>query len=141
MGLSPIQIGLRQAARIQAFVHIAVEGQHRLLAVVGGEGGAPGTIASDVQRGQRVAQVHQGGNLGGGIGLQHLDQRGRLVNELRQGVALRGGRGVVIEALGRGQQEQHLGKMRTIGGTVGSTMTQTENGSEPHDRHKQQQAS
>ena len=83
---------------------VAVEGQHGRLRILGGEARPPRLVARHIQRGQRVAQVHQFGNLLWRPGAQHADQLGRLAREERRRGLHRGRhRRVVIQRLGRGQ--------------------------------------
>ena len=97
MLLRPAQSRRAQALGVQAVVHIAIESQNRLLGVFSGEFGGPDLITGHIQRRQRVAQVHQLGNLLGRLGAQHLDQLSRLRQELRQGVRHIAHRGFVIQ--------------------------------------------
>ncbi|MCY1557126.1 hypothetical protein D9M68_939460 [compost metagenome] len=81
-----------QRLRVETVVDVAVEGQHRLLAVGGGELGRPLGIARDVEHGKLVGDVHQRAHVLRRELAQALDQRGGTVDETRQrmGIDARG---------------------------------------------------
>mmetsp|Transcript_41203 Transcript_41203/g.96277 ORF Transcript_41203/g.96277 Transcript_41203/m.96277 type:complete len:371 (+) Transcript_41203:169-1281(+) len=110
MLLGPGQVLGAQGFGIQAVVDVAVEGQHRRLAVALGEARTPGGVAFDVQLRERLGEVHQRPHLLDAVATQYVDQRGRVGQELRAGQRRRQfgrRRRVVVERLGGREQEQH----------------------------------
>ena len=83
MLLRPVQLRWREGAGIQALVDIAIEGQHGLLGVVGGEPGRPGFVARHIQARELVRQRHQLGDLLRRLFTQHLDELARLRQKRR----------------------------------------------------------
>ena len=65
MVLRPGQGVGAQGARLQAVIHIAVKGQQRLARVFLGGPGRPCLVTRHIQARERVAQVHELGNLQG----------------------------------------------------------------------------
>lgn len=120
MVLYPVQGFRRQCLRVQSFVHVAVEGQHGLARVLGGELGRPGGVTGHVELRQRVAQVHQLGDLLRGVAAQHLDEFSRLpgVQGLAVGQVL-GDRAVVVQGLGGREEKQHGRIMRMAQDVLG----------------------
>lgn len=108
--LRPVQVGGLQRPGVQTAVHVAVEGQHRGLAVGLGGLGRPGGVAAHVQRRQRVRQFHQRGDLRRRLAAQQVDQAGGLRGERGLGGAAahhRRHRRVVVQGLGGRDEEQH----------------------------------
>ncbi len=109
MLLSPVELLGRQGGGVQAFVDVAIEGQHGLTRVGLREAALPVRVALDVQLGQGRAQAHECRDVLGGLGLQNLDQARGLIHEHRLGVRLDVQRRVVVQLLGGGKQQQHSG--------------------------------
>ena len=107
MLLQPVQLGLAKRVGIQPLVHIAIEGQHRLLGIAGVGLGTPGLVAADIQRRELVAQAHQRGNLLRRLLAQHGNQLGRLLGKQRRAMRGHHGRGIVIKGFGGRENKQH----------------------------------
>ena len=106
--LRPGQFVGAEAGGLQAVVHVAVEGQHRLACVGWGEGRAPGGVARHVELRQGIADGHQGGDVLGRFFAQHFDEGLRRAQVLWLAVRQARGQGAaVVQRFGRGEQKQH----------------------------------
>ena len=108
MLLCPFERVCIKAVGVESFVDIAVEGEQRGFAVAGREARSPGGVALDVERGERVAQVHQRGDVVAAVAAQYDDQRRRLCDEVRTGGGHVRRWRFVIQGLGGREQEQHV---------------------------------
>ncbi|MNN50183.1 hypothetical protein D3C81_1647570 [compost metagenome] len=98
--LGVIEIGFAEGLRIHAGVHIALEGQQRLLGVFRGERGRPAAETRGVEPADLVGNVHQFADLRGRQLAQLQDQLLGVVEVLRLGEALGRRRCFIVEGLG-----------------------------------------
>ncbi|SOY42840.1 hypothetical protein CBM2587_A100007 [Cupriavidus taiwanensis] len=103
----------RQRFGVEAVVDIAVEGQHRLLAVGRGKRWRPVGVARHVEHRELVRDVHQRAHVLRRQPAQALDQRGGTVDEARQRVGLDAGGSLVVQRLGGRQNDEH-GKIAAV---------------------------
>ena len=100
MGLGVVELGLGEAAGVEAVVNVAIEGQHGRAGVGGAEGLRPLGVAGHVEGRQGVGEVHQLGHLGVGQLTQGGDQLGGIVEVFGLGEAWGGEGRLVVEGLG-----------------------------------------
>ncbi|MNT30102.1 hypothetical protein D3C72_1658800 [compost metagenome] len=107
MVLGVAEVVFTEAFGVETRVYVTLEGQQRLLGVIGAEGRGPAAEARGVEAGELVGEVHQLADLRRRQLAQLHDQFLGIIQVLRLGVALGYRRGVVVEGLGGGNHRQH----------------------------------